>query len=197
MKKMIVLLVFLVTAIFLTACSGEKSPVVSSAAPMAVSSKAADPAPTPTPEPTPEPAVSFSIGDTAEIGNWKISVSNIEFAEKIESSAYTFFAPNTDGNKYLSVSITVENTGKEADTFLSSFSYGDDIVPKLVFGDGYEFSRTNLLGYEQEISDEVINPLSSISGVIVFDVPPTVEESTEPLSLIFKNTSAEATFILR
>ena len=198
-RKAMVLFAAVCFCMGIAGCSGKIPSMANSIAP-AASSEAVEKA-TPIPEPseiaTPEPETDFSIGDTAETETWKMTLSDIEFVEKIESSAYIYYAPKTEGYKYFVARLTIENTGKNAHTFLSSFSYGDDFRTKLLYGDGYEFSRVNLLGYDQDISDKSLNPLSTLSGEIVFEVPPEVENSDEPLTLVFKNTKNSISFKIR
>ena len=69
-------------------------------------------------------------------------------------------------NQYAQIAATVSNKGKQTDKFLPSFGFGDDVSVKLLFGDGYEFSATQLLGYDKDLHDASINPLSSQEGEI-------------------------------
>lgn len=44
------------------------------------------------------------------------------------------------------VFVTATNNGKQAKRFLPTVGLRDDVKAKVVFGDGYEFVGTNLLG---------------------------------------------------
>ena len=98
---------------------------------------------------------------------------------------YGTFSPDA-GNKYLVVSISVTNNGKTADTFLPSFGMGDDVQAKLLYGDGYEFSSTQLLGYSKSLHDQTLNPLSTKEGDIAFEIPDSVASATDEIVLQFK-----------
>lgn len=121
----------------------------------------------------------YAIGETCTLDNWEITVSNFEFLPTIENGGYT---PD-EGNQYAVVHLTVFNQGKEAESFLPSFSFWVKFSINLIYSDGYEYSPTRLIGYDPDLHSEDINPLSSKDGEIVFEVPQQVIDSTEPLLL--------------
>ena len=129
----------------------------------------------------------FTLNEASTLGDWEITVTGMEIVNSIQSSQYTEFRPD-EGNKYIRVFVTISNNGKSADTFLPSYGIGDDIYTRLYFGDGYEFSSTNLLGYDSDLHDKHLNPLSSASGEIVFTVSDSVADSSD--ELIFSLISA-------
>ena len=135
------------------------------------------------------------MGQTAPLNNWNITVSNMQILESIDDG-YGSFVPE-EGNKYLLVTVTAENTGKEADTFLPSFGLNDDVSTKVLYGDGYEFSLTQLLGYSKDLINSTINPLSSKEGDIAFELPNSVADSTEPLIIEFSAGNNNVDFALR
>ena len=109
----------------------------------------------------------LKIGKEGTLGVWSIT-----------------YTPD-DGNKYFSVSVTVTNNSKTAETFLESYSLSTDLQAKLLFGDGYEFSATQLIGYKKSLHNETLNPLSSKEGVIAFEIPNDVADSDQKLVLQF------------
>lgn len=124
----------------------------------------------------------INVGDTFTLDDFEIVVTSLDFADRLETSYNTYFEPD-EGNIYAVISLTITNNGKEADTFLPTFSIGNDIRARILFGDGYEFSPINLLGYENDLHDSSLNPLSSKSGQIVFEVVNTIPENSDPLVL--------------
>ena len=130
--------------------------------------------------------VTYNIGDAAVLKDWKITISNMQIQDSIDSD-YGTFKPNDEGNKYLLISATAENTGKQAGKFMPSVGFGDDVGTKLLFGDGYEFTATNLLGYSNDMHDSTVNPLSSQSGEIAFEVPASVSDSSDPIFIQFSS----------
>ena len=104
---------------------------------------------------------------------------------------------NEEGNKFIQVFVTVNNDGKQADRFLPSYSIGDDVNAKILYSDGYEFTATNLLGYSNDLHDSTINPLSSQTGEIAFEIPSTVAESTDELLIQFSSGNDTLKFKVR
>lgn len=167
MKKTLIIL--LLTTLFLTSCG---TPQQGSAQPPepAQNSEAA-PTPEQTPEPTPEPTAEphNQVGDTVMLGDWEITLLGCEITEKVSVNQYLSFKAD-DGNKYVIVTLTVKNTATTADSFLPSFSMGNDVSAKLLYQGEYEFSASNLLGHSDELHDKTLNPLSTAEGLIAFEV---------------------------
>lgn len=125
----------------------------------------------------------LKIGKEGTLGDWSITVTSAETVDSIKAD-YGSFNPD-EGNKYFNVFVSVANNGKSAATFLKSFTLSNDLQAKLLYGDGYEFSATQLLGYKESLHDETLNPLSKKDGVISFEIPNDVAESDEKIILQF------------
>ena len=138
----------------------------------------------------------YNIGESALLKDWEVTVTNMQIVESIAAD-YGSFSPNEEGDRFIQVFVTATNNGKEADRFLPSFVMGEDVQAKVFFGDGYEFSATNLLGYSNELHDATINPLSSQSGEIAFEVPETVHASADELQLHFISGNDVVKFKIR
>lgn len=138
----------------------------------------------------------YNMSDTAVLGDWNISVTDAQIVDSIQGD-FGSFSPDGDGNKYLQVFVSVSNNGKEAARFLPSVGIGDDVNAKVLYGDGYEFSATGLLGYSNDLHDSSINPLSSKTGEIAFNVPATVADSTDELLIQFTSGSSMVSFEIR
>ena len=126
----------------------------------------------------------YNIGESATLKDWEISVTDMKIVKSIAAS-YGSFSPNEKGNKYVQVFVTATNNGKQSERFLPTVGIGDDVNAKIFFGDGYEFSGTNLLGYDNDMHDSTVNPLSSQTGEIVFEVPKAVHKSKDELQIHF------------
>lgn len=135
------------------------------------------------------------IGETGTIGDWSITISNMQISDSI-SVDYGSYSPD-DGNKYLILSGKVENNGKESATFLPMIGTNKDINAKILYGDGYEFTASNFLGYDNDLHDSSINPLSSKEGDITFEIPDSVAGSDEELLLKLSADSNELIFKIR
>lgn len=138
---------------------------------------------------------SVAIGNPAKLGDWTITVDNAQILDAVPDS-YGEFTPD-EGNKYLLVSLTATNDGKEAGRFMPSFGLSDDMSAIVIYGEGYEFVQTQLMGYSKSMTNSTINPLSSKSGDLAFEVPNTVAESTEPIILKVTEDNGEIDFALR
>jgi len=125
----------------------------------------------------------MALNEPGILGEWKITVTAAQMLDAVKNT-YGSFKPS-DGNKYFLVDVTIENTGKNANSFLPSFSVGDDVRAKIVYGDGYEFSATNLLGYSDDLHSTTVNPLSTKSGSIAFEIPDSVAGGEEELLIQF------------
>lgn len=143
-----------------------------------------------------ENIVIYNIGDVANLGDWEITVTDMKIVDTI-SADYGYFEPNDAGNKYVQVFVTVTNNGKQADAFMPSYAYGDDVYAKLLYGDGYEFIATNLLGYGAGMFDSSINPLTQKSGEIVFEIPESVASATDELLVNFNSGNDGISFKVR
>lgn len=140
--------------------------------------------------------VIYNLGEAAQLKDWEITVTNTQIVDSI-SADYGSFTPNEEGNKFVQVFVTVENKGKQAGKFLPSFGYGDDVSAKLLYGDGYEFTATQLLGYSNDLHDSTVNPLSSQSGEIAFEIPETVASATDELIISFSSGNDVVSYKLR
>jgi len=138
----------------------------------------------------------YNIGESAVLKDWEISVTDMQIVESIVAD-YGSFTPNESGNRYVQVFVTATNNGKQAERFLPTFGMGDDVNAKIVFGEGYEFSATNLLGYSNEMHDSTVNPLSSQTGEIAFEVPEAVYDSEDELQLHFISGNDVVKFKIR
>lgn len=126
----------------------------------------------------------IQMGEADTLGDWSVTASTTQTVDSIPDG-YGTFSPDA-GNKYLVISISVTNNGKTADTFLPSFGMGDDVQAKLLYGDGYEFSATQLLGYSKSLHDQTLNPLSTKEGDIAFEIPDSVASATDEIVLQLK-----------
>lgn len=137
-----------------------------------------------------------SIGDTASLKDWSIAVTDFKIADTIDDD-YGYFSPDSENGKYAQVFVTVTNNGKQSMTFLPSFGLGDDVGTKLLYGDNYEFSATDLIGYSNEIHDAGLNPMSSQSGEVVFEIPDSVASSTDEIIIQFTSGNDKVQFKVR
>lgn len=142
-----------------------------------------------------KPSASLALGETGTIGNWQVAVTGSETAKRVDEDIMYFEA--SEGNQYIMIDTTVENTGKQAASFLSMVTIDGSPDAKLIYGDGYEYKPTGLIGSEKELQDTPVNPLEKKDGRITFEVPDTVVESNEPLTLTITNGTDTLSYAIR
>lgn len=196
MKKSRMAMLIFASAAVLSACGGSATQEAEATTQAVETTESATEASTEAETTAAETTASeIPMGQTATIDCWDITVSQMQILDAV-SNGYGQFEPG-EGNKYLLISLSAANNGKESASFLPSFSMTDDIRAKLIYGDGYEFDQTNLIGYDRSMLDCVINPLSSAEGDIAFEIPNTVAESTDKMILEFSCGNDKLDFVLR
>jgi hypothetical protein len=147
------------------------------------------------PAATSEPeAITHGVGDAGNLGDWGITLDAFEFTDRVDGD-YAYCSPD-EGCQYGLVSMSVTNSGTSADIFLPSVYTSANVRAKIIYGE-YEYSATNLLVVSSDLHDETINPLVTISGVIAFNIPDSVADSTDPLVLMLEEGTNTLEFTLR
>ncbi len=136
---------------------------------------------------TPEQKV-IGFGETIIFNEWEVTIDLAEVKESIPISKYTEYNPD-EGNVYIAVSATIKNIDTNSATFLPTYSFGNDIRAKLVYGD-YEFSSSVLLSYSDDLHSTHLNPLSSKSGVIAFSVTKEIADPNNFNLVLFDSTKS-------
>lgn len=120
----------------------------------------------------------LNIGSTGVLGDWEITLDKVEFLDSIPNT-YGSFSPE-NGNKYGVVTLTIKNNGKVSSEFLPMVVYGDKISAKIIYDGQYKYSATYLIGHSEDLHNKTLNPLSSATGIVAFDVPTSVVDGTQP-----------------
>lgn len=149
-----------------------------------IPSSSDDATPTPAVSATPAPkAKSLKLGQKGTTGDWKISVKKAEKKAQIKNGAYRVFKPQK-GDQFICITATVRNNGKKKETFLPKIGYkGKMLTATLYFKDKYEYQPLELFSYDKDLVSTSVNPLSSKSGIIAFEVPKKVAKSKKTLTL--------------
>lgn len=126
-----------------------------------------------------------STGDTVTIDTWEITLNSVEVLEQIDNT-YGYFSPE-DGSKYVVANVTVKNTGTQSETFLPAIYLGDDVKAKITYLD-YEFSSSQLLGYQDDLHSATLNPLSSKTGIIAFEIADEAVSANDLVLTLFNNS---------
>lgn len=184
MKKTLLLL-GICFCLVLTGCSAKNiSKTVKSVTENIPSNSNDDATPTPAVSATPAPKeTTLKLGKKGTAGDWKICVKKAEKKAKIKNGAYRVFKPEK-GDQFICLTITARNNGEKKETFLPRIGYKDKMLTAtLYYKDKYEYQPLELLGYDKDLVGDTINPLTSKSGIIVFEVPKKVAKAKKSLTL--------------
>lgn len=138
----------------------------------------------------------LSIGDTGILDIWSISVTDTEVTESIRTGKHTSFNAD-EGNQFFIVYLSIANNGKQASSFLPSLQLYNDVSVKILYLNEYEYSSSNLLGYDDDLHSAFMNPLTSRSGLIAFKLPDFVISSDDELILEFSAGKHKLLFKVR
>lgn len=150
---------------------------------------------TPAPADTAPAETILAVNEAGVILDWNVVVTNVQILDSVPNS-YGAFTPK-EGNKFILVSLSVTNNGQEAAVLLPSIGMGESLGSRVLYGDGLEFSATNLLGYSDELHNSTIEPLTTLDGTIAFEVPSSVADATDELILQIANNTNSLKFKLR
>ena len=129
------------------------------------------------------------------ISTWEITLTDFNFADDVEASWLTSYTPE-DGCQFAVANLTVTNMGRTAEIFAPIIAINNDITVKIIYGE-YEYTATYLIGGDENLLNKQFNPLVSVSGIIVFNVPEAVYNSEEPLVLRFAKGNNVVDFPIR
>lgn len=128
------------------------------------------------PTDTPAPKeTALALKKAGKVGDWKFTVKKLSTKKTIKTSKYIEQKPSDSGNLFVLVTINVTNSGKKEATFLPSVGLENTtMTAKLIYKDNYEYMPTFITGYDKDILNKRIDPLSKKSGVVTFSVPKKV-----------------------
>lgn len=148
------------------------------------SSSKDDATPTPAVSATPAPKETvLKLGKKGTTGDWKICVKKAEKKAQIKNGTYRVFKPDK-GDQFICITATVRNNGKKKDTFLPKVGYKDKMLTAtLYYKNKYEYQPLELFSYDKDLVASSVNPLTSKSGIIAFEVPKKVAKAKKNLTL--------------
>jgi hypothetical protein len=207
MKHTKVILTGLVAMLALTGCQTTDN---SSAADFAVEEESQTPIPesvteiseetesTAEPETEPEiPEISYlSIGDSTMVGDWEITLLGSEITDSITGRSGQVNAE--PGNKFLVNTFEIFNHGKQRMEFISNAYDSDkEIIMKILYGAGYEFSSFDIYESEDDLHMEELNPLTGKKGNLTYEIGSQVLDGEEDLVLRIALGGEEVYYKLR
>lgn len=122
---------------------------------------------------------------TGNVDTWEVTVNDFDYKESVSVGLLSEYKAE-ENSKYCIVNITVKNCGKESDIFLPLIAFEGDTIAKVMWN-GYEYTRSELLWSNDNLSSESLNPLVSTSGDLAFELPDEVIDSGVPPVLVIKS----------
>lgn len=194
MRKKALLLITCAAFICVTGCSSNN--LTETLSNVAESTPASTATPAPTETPVPE-APTLVLGKKGTVGNWEINAKKVSVKQKINNGKYTYFKPSK-GNSFVEITMSVKNKGTKAESFLPRVGMQDKaIIATLYYQDEYEYSATELMGYDKDLTTESIQPLTKENGILVFEVPKKASKSKKELKLTFKVGDESISYALK
>lgn len=192
MKKT-ALATFACAALLITGCSANQVKDAVNTVTNSTTEATATPAPTNTPAPK---ETTVALGKKAKIGDWNVCVKKVSVTQKIQNGKYRYFKPSK-GNSYVLFSLSARNNGKKNETFLPSVGLANKMNSAILYyKDEYEYKPTQLLSYDKDLLTKKIQPLTTKSGVIAFEVPKKVAKAKKQLKLKIGTKSENVTYPL-
>lgn len=196
MRKKSLLIAICAVFVLTTGCSSSSNQLSDTLSPATESTPTSTEEAAPTDTPVPEPEV-LSLGKKASLGDWDIKVKKASIKKTIKDGSYRYFKPS-DGNSFLLVSLSVKNNGKTDQSFMPRIAQkSKDIIATLYYQNEYEYSATQLIGYDKDLTTESIKPLNTKNGVIAFEIPKKTIKSTKELTLSFSIGDESITYSLK
>ena len=195
MRKKALLLITCAAFICITGCSSDKLTETLSTVTESTQENTATPAPTETP--VPEEPAALSLGKKGTVGNWEINAKKVSAKQKIKNGKYYYFKPSK-GNSFVIINMSVKNKGTKAENFLPRVGMRDKaVVATLYYQEEYEYSATELMGYDKDLTTKSIQPLTKENGILVFEVPKKASKSMKELTLTFKVGDESISYALK
>ena len=141
-----------------------------------------------TPEPTVAPTLApketkLKLGKKGKTDNWTICVKKAQIKSKIKNGTYRVFKTEK-GDRFVVLTATIRNNGKKKATFLPRVGYEDEMLTATLYYKGeYEYQPLELLSYDKDLVESEVKPLSSSTGIIVFEVPKKVAKAKGKLTV--------------
>lgn len=142
-------------------------------------------------------AAELKLGKNTTIGDWKICAKKISSPKQIKNGSYRYFQPSK-GNSFIVVDMSVRNNGTKGAEFLPRVGLKDQtVLAKLVYADGSDYSPTQLLAYDKDLTTKKIESNKTKNGILVFDIPKKIAKKKKDLKLTFTLDETTVTYSLK
>lgn len=139
----------------------------------------------------------YAIGDTVLLDDWEFSIESVEVVQSVEDEFLTF-TPDEDTNQFLAASISMKNTNSEKKLFNPPIVQKSvDAYATLICNEKYEYDPTMLMGYEEDLNNVTVNPLSTKTGKLHFSYPKELGNATDDMVIRFTSGGKTANITLK
>jgi hypothetical protein len=114
--------------------------------------------------PPPAPAKTAGIGDTVKTSYFDVTVNSLSFSKVAGTNEFSRVNAG-DGNHFAILNITIKNTDTEGRSLLAGEMRADYNGKQLKFDDAQVILEDGFLSFE------TLNPLTKITGNVVFKLP--------------------------
>lgn len=128
-------------------------------------------------------AIDLNIDQSLSLDIWDIQVNDVQIKSTISDSKIYYDSP--EGCKYVAINISVTNNSTHSVTFFPDELYADDIYANLTCSGKNEFVPTRFDDYSYDILSTVVNPTTTDSGEIIFEIPDSIIEANGEMVLNF------------
>jgi len=118
----------------------------------------------------------LTIGDTATINNWEVTLVSVEFVNRVGTSEFLMnYAP--ESNKFLYATVTVMNMDTAPRSFLPMFALRADVSTDIIYDNTFTFTKNRILTYSNDLEGQETNPLTSTTGAVIYAIAERAVES--------------------
>ena len=143
-----------------------------------------------------------SLGAKKILGTWEIELNSFEIKQEIRREVpqnphilYSGYSAD-EGDKLVVVNLTVRNMDTSLQTFLPFVSFNRDTRAMMTYRNDFEFRPISFRNDPESIQNAPMNPLSSRTGDIVFQVADSLAFSNE-LTFVITMGDEKIEFALR
>ncbi len=133
-------------------------------------------------------------GESVEIADWRIALSGMEQARRLETDIMYFEAD--EDMTFLRFHLDVENLGSEKEVFIRPVAAYEDLLTYLVTSGGHRYIPVNLVGMT-DMTSIAIEPREVASSGLIFHVRESVLQEDEHIFLVFMANGESRVFQIR
>ena len=133
--------------------------------------------------------VVYALGQPVTINDWEVTVDDVSVVQSVEDKMATF-TPDEDTDQFLSVALTIKNNDSKKRVFSPmDKETSEAVIITLINDDKYEYEPTMLSGYEEELFNSVVDPISTKTGKLHFSYPKDMGDLTD--NMVIRIVSGE------